>query len=94
MNGFDHFAGWTGMVMFGGGAPSAPVIPPAPPAAAPPTMANTKVAQSAASQRASAAAAAGAGLDGTVLNQGGPSGLVPDSGTPGAGVTGQRTLLG
>lgn len=94
MNGINHFDDWRPAVMFGGGAPSAPVIPPAPPAAIPPTMANHQVSQAAASERARAAAAAGAGIDATVQNQGGPSGLIPDSGTPGAGRTGQRTLLG
>ncbi len=53
---------------------SAPVIPPAPPAANPPVLANPAVSGANANQRAMAAVAAGAGDSGTLTNTGGSSG--------------------
>lgn len=60
-----------------GGAPSPPPVPAIPPAAAPPTMANPTIAAAGAQQRSAAAAAAGMGLDGTIQNTGGASGVTP-----------------
>lgn len=79
--------GWDRVRYFGGGGATPPSVPPVPPAAAPATMANPAVAMSAANQRASAAAALGAGMAGTLTNQGGAQGLTP------ANTTG-RSLLG
>ena len=76
--------------LFGGGAPSAPVIPPAPPAATPPTMANPAVSMAGNNQRAMAAAAVGAGYGGTLTNSGGAQGLVGTEAPQTAG----RSLLG
>lgn len=70
-----------------GGAPSVPSPAPLPPAALPATLANPQVALSGAQQRIAAAAASGAGFAGTLQNQGGAQGLVPQN-------TGTRSLLG